>query len=199
MSEPGFREIQLSTKQVVFLFIASVVAAVAIFLLGVSVGRGVTGERPETTQAEPAPAVADAGPIPPATTPKPGELQYHNELQGKAEAKAPPPPVPTPEAPPETKPTPTPAPATTPKPTPATKPAAPAAGELFVQVDSFSSMANASRQVSRLKTLGITAAVYTAPTGAARYKVRVGPFPTRSAAEAMRDRLRKEGFKPSII
>ena len=35
MSEPGFREIQLNTKQVVFLFMACIVAAVAIFLLGV--------------------------------------------------------------------------------------------------------------------------------------------------------------------
>ncbi len=52
MSEPGFREIQLNTKQVVFLFIAVVTAAVGIFLLGVSVGKGVTPDRPgEMVQA----------------------------------------------------------------------------------------------------------------------------------------------------
>ena len=42
MSDSGFREIQLSGKQVVFLFMAGVVVAVGVFLLGVSVGRGVT-------------------------------------------------------------------------------------------------------------------------------------------------------------
>ena len=41
MTDQGFREIQLSGKQLVFLFMASVVLAVVVFLLGVSVGRGV--------------------------------------------------------------------------------------------------------------------------------------------------------------
>ena len=41
MSDSDVREIHLSGKQLFFLFMASVVVAVAIFLLGVSVGRGV--------------------------------------------------------------------------------------------------------------------------------------------------------------
>ena len=40
MAEPGVHEIQLSAKQLVFMFMAAVVVAVGIFLLGVSVGRG---------------------------------------------------------------------------------------------------------------------------------------------------------------
>ena len=43
MADSGIREIQLSGKQLVFLFMASVVLIVSVFLLGVSVGRGVHG------------------------------------------------------------------------------------------------------------------------------------------------------------
>ena len=41
MSDDGFSEIQLSGKQLVFLFMATTVIAVVIFLCGVLVGRGV--------------------------------------------------------------------------------------------------------------------------------------------------------------
>ena len=82
MSEPGFREIQLNTKQVVFLFIAGLAVLVGIFLLGVQAGRGVSPERAgETVQApDPAADVTASGVMPPATSPKPDELKYHDEL-----------------------------------------------------------------------------------------------------------------------
>ena len=41
MADEGLREIQLNGKQLVFLFMASTVVAVVIFLCGVMVGRGV--------------------------------------------------------------------------------------------------------------------------------------------------------------
>ena len=211
MSEPGFREIQLNTKQVVFLFIAGLVAAVVIFLLGVSVGRGVAS--PETTAgasqpAEPAAAEDTAAVAMPApTAPKPDELKYHDVLQGKdAKVGAAAPPTP-PDSPPDAKPapsstpTPTPSPQTKPAVTaPATKAAPPATGaDFFVQVDSFGSKANADRQLARLKTIGVGAFIFEAPGPGAKYKVRVGPFADRSAAVAMETRLRKEGFRPSVI
>lgn len=43
--DDGFREIQLSGKQLVFLFMAATVVSVVIFLCGVLVGRGVRAER----------------------------------------------------------------------------------------------------------------------------------------------------------
>jgi cell division septation protein DedD len=46
MADEGLREIQLNGKQLVFLFMASTVVAVVIFLCGVMVGRGVRGQRP---------------------------------------------------------------------------------------------------------------------------------------------------------
>jgi DedD protein len=191
MSDSGVREIQLSGKHVFFLFMAGVVAAVAIFLLGVSVGRGVA--KPESAEAQLAPLPAEseaAAPadLPPPTTPAQGELQYDALLQGKSSAK--------PSVAPAASATPAASPAAPPA-RPSPKPAAPA-GTLYVQANSFSSRANANREVSQLKAKGITAQVVDVPGGGARYKVRIGPF-DQTAADAMLARLRKEGYKPSLI
>jgi len=52
MADEGQREIQLNGKQLVFLFMASTVVAVVIFLCGVMVGRGVRTQRAsEVTEA----------------------------------------------------------------------------------------------------------------------------------------------------
>jgi cell division septation protein DedD len=162
MSEPGFREIQLNTKQVVFLFIAGLAVLVGIFLLGVQAGRGVSPERAgETVQApDPAADVTASGVMPPATSPKPDELKYHDDLQNKGAAKGATVPPTPPDAPPEPAAKPTPTPTTTPaaspkasaKPTPT--PAA-AKGTIYLQVDSFGERANANRQVAQLKAKGI--------------------------------------------
>src|SRR5438445_3970978 len=49
MADEGLHEIQLNGKQLVFLFMASTVVAVVIFLCGVMVGRGVRAQRPADT------------------------------------------------------------------------------------------------------------------------------------------------------
>ena len=41
LADEGFHEIQLSGKQLVFLFMATTIVAVVIFLCGVQVGRNV--------------------------------------------------------------------------------------------------------------------------------------------------------------
>src|SRR5204862_219851 len=46
MGDEGLHEIQLNGKQLVFLFMASTIVAVVIFLCGVMVGRGVRVQRP---------------------------------------------------------------------------------------------------------------------------------------------------------
>ena len=50
--DDGFREIQLSGKQLVFLFMAVTVVSVVIFLCGVLVGRGVRTERAAMARAD---------------------------------------------------------------------------------------------------------------------------------------------------
>src|SRR5262245_39405769 len=106
MSDQNFHEIQLSGKQLVFLFISAVGVAVVIFLLGVSVGRGVRGVALAGAGVDtgaPSDTVVAANP-PPATQPGPGELSYHNTLQGGGRAGGGTTPPPTPASEPVTPP-----------------------------------------------------------------------------------------------
>jgi cell division protein FtsN len=96
--DDGFHEIQLSGKQLVFLFIVTTTVIVVVFLCGVKVGRGVRAvqaDEPDQVSASAAPApslpqpvavtgppAADA-PVPP-TEDAPEELSYHKRLQGDA-------------------------------------------------------------------------------------------------------------------
>jgi len=94
--DDGFREIQLDTKQLVFLFMAATVVSVVIFLCGVLVGRGVRAERgapvPDTASsvAEVTPQEAPQAPAPPpagadptkAAPPQPvDDLSYFSRLE----------------------------------------------------------------------------------------------------------------------
>jgi cell division septation protein DedD len=93
--EDAFHEIQLSGKQLVFLFMVTTVISVVIFLCGVLVGRGVHAEPVNAAaaatsgQAEPIAAAGPGAPdrTPPSATPPtpPAEgqpvLSYPNTLQ----------------------------------------------------------------------------------------------------------------------
>ena len=90
-SDDGFHEIQLSGKQLVFLFMATTVVSVVIFLCGVLVGRGVRIDRASATDeaslaGAPAPTDTVAGTAVPTTEPPspPAEdppLQYKKRLE----------------------------------------------------------------------------------------------------------------------
>lgn len=96
MAESGVREIQLSRKQLVFLFMASVVAVVVVFLLGVSVGRGARSAAPPAAPADVRETTEAPVPAPPGTQAGPENLTY-TELAKRGEAPksggAPPPPA----------------------------------------------------------------------------------------------------------
>jgi len=107
MTDDGFHEIQLSGKQLVFLFMATTFVSILIFLCGVLVGRGVRSERETadatvaaraitnpapSSAAAPAPAgaasaqVQNAPVVPPTEPPSPppdDELTYAKRLEGK--------------------------------------------------------------------------------------------------------------------
>lgn len=206
MSEPQFREIQLSGKQLVFLFMTSVVIAVGVFLLGVSVGRGVRANTgggiesvTESVSAEPAPE------LPPPTELTPADTGYHDTLQGAA--------TPQPEAEPPAEPpaaavqvgqaagtagTPPAAAAAPPVPAPRPAPTAAVADGWFLQVGAFRSRENADRQVQQLVAKGYAASVASGAAGGL-YRVRVGPFATRDEAQRTAARLSsQEGIKSSV-
>lgn len=218
MSESNFREIQLNTKQVVFLFMACVVALLGVFLLGVQVGHGVSSDGTTAAAGAVDPATEPPAPtvLPSPTVPKPTDFVGIGSLpaQGDSKGTAAAPPTPPAEVPPVTTPPAKPAETPAPKPEPpAAAPAKPAAATAkpsgpekaasptaiwYVQTNSFGSKENADKEVNLLKSKGHEAFVFTAPGAGARYKSRIGPM-ERNAADALKNRLSREGFSPAVI
>ena len=224
MSDQGFHEVQLSGKQLVFLFMSAVVVVVVVFLLGVNVGRGVRGAVGDTevlAQGDPSaskgPDAAVAGTEP--AKPAQPELSYHDMLlganaspdkgataaAGKGAAapsdkdKTPPSEAPPPisEVPPPVQtPTPTPVPpAPRATPTPAPRPSG---SDWFLQTGAYSTQAVADGQVAQLKTLNVPAFVVLPEPGGKLFRVRIGPYSGRAEAEQVKSRIARQGFQSSI-
>jgi cell division septation protein DedD len=207
--DDAFREIQLSGKQVVFVFMAGVVIAVVIFLIGVQVGRGVLAQRglPEAPDAaanaaEPSPPPASASPASSGAPVASGEkLSYAERLASpepaeerlkKAERSAvattgreatPKPDAPAPTAP-----------------AVAASAEPPGAG-FAIQVAALRERDEADVIVKRLAGKGYPAYVVAPIKGApAVYRVRVGKFKDRHEADTVAARLQKEEqFKPWVV
>jgi DedD protein len=212
-ADDGFHEIQLSGKQLVFLFMATTVISVVIFLCGVLVGRGVNAEGIDqepglaaSAEPEPAPATLTSEPIatdPPATPA--GGLGYTDRLEGgktqeklKApeEDSAPVREIPTPAVEPPPAPEPKASPAREPEKTPAPAPAETGArpGTWAVQVISLSDRRAATQIVQRLSGKGYPAFLVSPVPGAPMqvYKVQVGRYRDRAEAQKVDARLKKE-------
>lgn len=213
MSEQQFREIQLSGKQLVFVFMTSVVLAVAVFLLGVSVGRGVAPREGEAIGlVDQVAGVEPPGELPPPTELTPADTEYHDDLLGAATPVAEPEPISEPVADDagdaqavlsadEPAPAPEPVvPAREASVSPATRTAtARNADAWYVQVGAYRSRGNADRQVRELATKGYTALVVAPDSAGSLYRVRVGPFAERAEATRVEARLRsEEGLTPSL-
>jgi cell division septation protein DedD len=217
-TDDGFHEIQLSGKQLVFLFMTGTVVTVLIFLLGVQVGRNTRIENaivadsgdtaaagaPPPAAATPSQAVAAGGPPaaePPAPATEPDdELSYAKRLQADsapAEKLKPPSQAPTAAA---AKAAP-----------PAAPPSAAAApkqgvengsrpGAWIVQVISLQDRGAAANIAKQLTGKGYPAFVLDpAPGAPAIYRVQVGGYPDRRDAEQASRRLEKdEQFKPLV-
>lgn len=224
--DDGYREIQLSGKQIVFWFMAFVVIGVVVFLLGVQVGRGVLAQRglPEgeasASAAEPEPAPPPAstsqGSGAPVTA---GEKLSYAERLGSVE----PPaeqlkvvPTPKPEA---AQPVRSPAPpgrnpgtnsaskpATSARTADAAAPATSVPGEpagsgYAIQVAALREREEADTIVKRLAGKGYPAYVVTPGTGAPSvFRVRVGKYKDRREADTVAAKLQKEEqFKPWVV
>ena len=220
-ADDGFHEIQLSGKQLVFLFMATTVVSVVIFLCGVLVGRGVRGDTvradatpPATSGAAPTPTKAEDPPSPPVDSAAPRPLTYQQRLdsatpvqerikrpESAAAAAETSKPVVEPapaakEVTPAPKPAP-PTPATVSTPPPSAKP-----GVWAVQVVALTDKAAASAVVQRLSAKGYPAFLVSPQSGAPvqNYKVQVGKFEDRAEAEQIAGRLKKEEqFQPWIL
>ena len=213
-TDDGFHEIQLSGKQLVFLFMATTTAAVLIFLCGVWVGRGVPSERvsagdsgdPVAATAPP-PAVTPSQPVaaggPPAAEPpapaseREDELSYAKRLQADA---APAEKLKAPAAAPAAKTAPAPEPRTAQKTAPPAPQSAGRAGAWIVQVVSLQDRGAATTIARRLSGKGYPAFVLDPVPGGPRiYRVQVGGFSDKNDAEQASRRLEKdEQFKPFV-
>jgi cell division septation protein DedD len=220
--DDGFHEIHLSGKQLVFLFMATMVVSVVIFLMGVFVGRNVRAQQaadhladptvalaasaPAPSPAASAPATADAGPQaaePPSPPAESDELSYKKRLEGEALAEHLKPAA-SRDQPPPARPAP-PAPVTAPPPAAsatATAPAAAAAtsgsvgtpqpGTWVIQVHALRDRTAAAGIVRRLVSKGYPAFLVAAGPPTGTYKVQIGRYKDRDEATKVIDRLKKE-------
>ncbi len=205
-ADEGFHEIQLSGKQLVFLFILVTFGLVVTFLCGVLVGRGaraVRGDEPADTavQATVQPPASETAGAPPAAAEPPvpatevDELSYPKRLQGAEVSKEDLKGAPAQNAPPARKPD---------------APQAPSGSEAatsgqpgawVVQVVALQDRGVATSLVQRLTGKGYPAFLVTTAAGSVprMYKVQVGRYNDRREAEKIRQRLEKEEqFKPWI-
>ncbi len=216
-AEDGFHEIQLSGKQLVFLFIVTTSVLVAVFLCGVLVGRGARdarGDDPEAIAAaapaaQPVPDAGSPASGPPAAEPPapaaetPDELSYHKRLQGAGAAPETikPQPAETPAPPRAQAPAPSPAPARAATSKPADVPAGGRPGTWVVQVIATRDQSVANAVVKRLTDKGYPAFLVNPAAGAAQafYKVHVGRYNDRREADQVSLRIKKEEqFQPWI-
>lgn len=199
VSEEDFREIQLSGKQLVFLFMSTTVVLVVTFLLGVVVGRRVPAEMlvaeatgaafeglaPETLAAGTDPGQPSTE-APPPVPEEPDQFSYHERLQGGGARET----VQPPAAPPPA--------AAAPEP----EPAAPAGqGEWVAQIGAYKDRATADRIADALKRSNFPAFVLAPTPGSptATFRVRVGPYRERREAEAIAGRLKRERQFDSFV
>ncbi len=222
MPDDTFHEIQLSGKQLVFVFMAATVVAVVIFLCGVLVGRGVHAARgyadvtAASTTGDVAPSPAPASGPSASTagsaasaTPTQENLSYYERLGSQ-------PPTPEavrdepmgePAAATETPPAGEPAPAKTPDVKRGARAAPadaatmePAGAGWSVQVAAIKDRAEAEAVAKRLSSKGYPAYVMTPSSSAALFRVRVGKFKDRREAESVAGRLQKdEQFRPWVV
>jgi hypothetical protein len=224
-AEDGFHEIQLSGKQLVFLFMATTVVSVVIFLCGVLVGRGVQPPAPsDPLRASAAPATSTPSASAPASTPP--------AAQQPAQTPVEPPPAPPAEdeltykkrlestgaiaedrlksGAPKSSASPQTAVKTPTEPPPAPTESAPTSGasaqggrpgRWVVQIVALRDRGAATSLVQRLTGKGYPAFLVNPAAGAPAqvYKVQVGRYDDRREAEQVKRRLEKEEkFKPWI-
>jgi DedD protein len=200
--DDGFREIQLSGKQLVFLFMAATVVLVVSFLSGVLVGRGVRAERAAEVQADAlteSPAASPARPTPETTTldadpreagPPPDVPEEPQTTAGAAPApaiddapvavKRSEPPVPQP-----------------PAPAPAAKALASASRPAAVATPPPAKKPEPSRAAASAPAAGTTeSAVPSSPSSGPRtgYTVQVAAVDGRAEADTMARRLSGKGY-----
>lgn len=186
MRNKEFREVQVSSSGLVFIFLAVLVLGVFIFLLGVSVGKKqVQMAGPTTILARPATEIVSEQP-PSVPKDQPAAAEPAGGSEVKPEAKSQVPEVAEKPAPRTTAPEPA-----------VTKPAmtkpAPAAtsGSYYIQIGAFNEKSQADAFAARFKGQGYPAVVMNPFNSDRRatYRVRLVGYPTRERASQLMAKL----------
>lgn len=175
---------------------------------------------PETPATSPAPTEPAAVPTPPPVVSVPPPVAAAPTTPPAAQPTTPPATAPKPATPPAK---PDPKPATPPKPdtrsddgaralallegraapaaTPAPAPKPAAKGNFVLQIAAYTTSEDAQSRRTKLHQAGVTNAFVEQATigGKQQYRLRVGPFPSREAAQAAQARLRTLGYDNGFI
>ena len=209
-------QLSLDGRQVASVVAGALVLLGVVFVLGLTVGRQLSARRGEAARAGDLEALDRAPAAPPA---KPEPLTFHDRLTQGTPAPPPPPdsappkpapapppakptaPAPAPAAapaPPASEPAPAPPPAAAPAPKPASTPAAKPASlkPWTVQLAAAEDRGEAERIATRFAALGPRIEEAHVPGKGRFFRVRVGSFETKDAAQKyLRDVARETGAK----
>ncbi|MGE5326554.1 MAG: SPOR domain-containing protein [Deltaproteobacteria bacterium] len=184
----------LSARQLVLLFLGIVTVCGVFFAAGFLVGYNERTSKglPQAEQVTP------SGDIPPTVNPPAKSAEKASSPPASESASQAPPIEPTPATsePVRTAPEPE-----KKKPARPANPQPPENGRFVLQVAASSSRPDAEAVARALKSKGLPAFVVQPQTGGGDklYRVQIGPYSSREAAEAMKPRLEQEGFKSPFI
>jgi cell division septation protein DedD len=185
MSNKDYRELQLSSSQLILIFIAILILGIVVFLLGVSVGKKQGKIVEETQLAEkPAEQITQQKPIPQKETGETisQELESHKKAgEEKVQQEKP-------QTEQITKPKVEP-----PKPAPSSQ----SQNAYWIQVGAYSNQQNATNLAEEYKQKGYNAIVLEPSPSDRRklYRVRLGGYATRAQAEQALDTLAQQENK----
>jgi cell division septation protein DedD len=185
MSTKDYRELQLSSSQLILIFVAILVLGIVVFLLGVSVGKK-QGKIVEETQlaSKPAEQITEQKPVPQKESGDPisQELESHKKAgedkvqQEKANAESVVKPIQEP-----------------PKPARSSQ----SQNAYWIQIGAYSNQQNANALAEEYKRKGYNAIILEpSPTDRRKlYRLRLGGYATRAQAEQARDQLAQQENK----
>jgi cell division septation protein DedD len=184
-------DLSLDGRQIASIAVGALVILGVVFVLGLNVGRQMALRQGEADGGGDALAALDRPPGPPAEPVREESLTFHDRLT--REPAAPPPPPREEPAPPAPAAAPEPAPPAAREPPPAPPPPP---GAFSVQVGASQDRAEADRIAAKFRSYGPRVEEAEVAGKGTWYRVRVGSFPTREAAERyLRDLARETGVK----
>lgn len=174
MKDKEYRELQLSSSLLIFIFLVIIVLGVVIFILGVSVGKKQAVIANQSTVSEPVEKIEVEKPPPVEESEDPISQELASHQQTTEEKKPPPPPSSPP-------------------------PIQPKKDMYYIQLGAFQDKNSADALAKKYQEQGYNCTVFDPlPADKRRiYRVRIGGYETREQAQQEKARLiRAENKKP---